>query len=331
MRHDHCILRVLLGIFIYTGLTFCSADPAPKRFGIYTAHLDGSHQYLIVGDHFREMTHARVSPDKRWITFTRYNKRDRFGLARERNGYQNTEIVLARINGRNVQAIVPAKNGIINANSSWTPDGKNLIYITTDNFFRRPQINMINLKTRRISRLPISKRLMPTDPHWVKNKLVFPVRTAEPKGLWLMRSDGTRLRRLTYPKVPKPARKGPFLLGDYDPRFSKDGSKVAFMRYFGFENWHIIVMDLKTGKERDLSAAKTVDGLPDWSSDNRLLMFWHADRKRLHETGLYTMRPDGSQRHKIPLPSGYLHRHSAFFPGEGSGRRSRIIFVAMKF
>lgn len=102
------------------------------------------------------------------------------------------------------------------------------------------------------------------------------------------------------------------------------------MRNLGKHNWHAILIDLKNGKEHDLSAEKAVDGVPEWSSDGKKLIFWHVDVKEFDKSGLYTMSPEGSQRQHILLPKGYFYTMPAFFPGEGSGCVAHIIFSAEK-
>jgi hypothetical protein len=95
-------------------------------------------------------------------------------------------------------------------------------------------------------------------------------------------------------------------------------------------NIHTIIVDLKTGKETDISKGITMDVMPEWSSDGKLLIFWHGDPKTPPNSGLYTIRPDGSERKRVPLPRGYLYRMPAFFPGEGSSDKTRIIFTGKK-
>jgi Tol biopolymer transport system component len=140
-----------------------------------------------------------------------------------------------------------------------------------------------------------------------------------------MNIDGTGLRKITEPDIPRDILRKRFVLGDFDPRFSPDGNQVAFMRYFGDENWHLVVKNLVTGLEQDLSADTTTDGLPDWSPDGRWLIFWHANRDNLRVTGLYRVRPDGRDRQMLPLPRGYLYKHSCFMP---DGKQ--IVTVALK-
>jgi Tol biopolymer transport system component len=318
-------------VVILVALSGCGNPYAgPDRFGLYTARLDGSNWRPVLLSPDRQMTHPRVSPDQQRITFTRYNRKGLNGLAEEKDGYLETEIMIARIDGSGARSVVPPKKGVIAANSSWTPDGKGLVYLTTDTPARLPEIRTIDLASGTIRRLPTPAGLMASDPHLHEDLLAFPVVNEKVDAIWTMRPDGTQARRLTAPSFPSSAQAGRFKLGDYDPRISPDGARIAFMRHFGGENWHVVVVGREGANERDLSAPVTVDGLPDWSGDGRLLIFMHVDRKRLADIGLYIMAPDGSGRRRLPLPYGYVYGHSSFFPQDGSGPRSRIVFAATR-
>jgi Tol biopolymer transport system component len=320
-------LRCLLSASLFAvSLSACGrAEFDAERFGIYVTGLDGTGFRAVATSSEQEMTHARVSPDGRWITFTRYTERDRHGLATETKGYDGTEILRIRPDGSGMEVLVAAREGVINGNGSWTPDGAAILYVSDDNEARQPAIYRLDIAARSRERLPTPDGLVVTDPHQRGTQLVFPARTGEPEGLWMMNIDGTGLRRVTKPDIPVDVEPKYFALGDFDPRLSPGGRQLAFMRYFGAENWHVLVKDLESGEERDLSAPVTTDALPDWSPDGRWLVFWHADRRRLQETGLYLMRPDGSERRMLPLPRGYLYKHSMFMP---DGRR--LLTVARK-
>lgn len=304
----------------------------PDLFGIYTATLDGKDVKMIISDPSREMSHARVSPDKKRIVFTRYNNKGLNGLAEfVGNGPGFTEILVINIDGTSLETVVPPKRGVINSNGSWTPDGKGIIYLSTENPQRRTQIKQIDLATRKITTIKTPDHLKPADPFRVGNRITFPSIGKDLNSLWLMNIDGTDARQITRPKIPQPKKQRLFPLGDYDPKLSPDNSKVATMRYFGGEIWHILVLDVATGKEKDLSTGEVSEGLPEWSSDGKLLIFTHWDRKNPRAMGIYTMKPDGSERKMVPLPRGFLMDHTNFFPGEGSSKDARIIYVAKKF
>lgn len=324
------LLRAVVTVIAASGVVSCAAAD-PDRFGIVVSTLDGRNVQRIVSDPEREVNHARVSPDKKWITFTRYNKRNWRGIAKEEGGYMETEIMLVRIDGSEMQTLVPPRKDMVAANGYWTEDGKAILYVSNDNPARRGQISRIDLATRTVAKVSLENDLWAADPHPVRGQMAISVFDPKEKltSIWLTSDAGGKARRLTSPKLSGPGQAGT-PLGDYDPKISPDGSKVIAMRNMGKHNWHAVLIDLRSGDERDLSADKAVDGVPEWSSDGKKLIFWHVDVKELGKSGLYTMNPDGSERRRIPLPKGHFYTMPAFFPGEGSGSDARIIFSAEK-
>lgn len=304
----------------------------PERFGLFIGTLDGRNVRRILSDPQREMNHARVSPDGNWITFTRYNKRGWDGIAKEEGGYLETEIMLARIDGSELRSLVPPRKDAVAANGYWTPDGKAILYVSTDNPQRRGQINRIELATGNITKIAIPGDPWAADPHQVGQRMAVSVfdEARKANAIWLVDLPGGRPRQVTRHDLAGIDRAVKAPLGDFDPKLSPDGRNLVAMRNLGRHNWHIILVNLDSGRERDLSAAKAVDGVPEWSGDGRKLVFWHVDPKELKNTGLYTMNPDGGERRRIPLPGGYFYTMPAFFPGEGSGGNARLIFSAEK-
>jgi len=102
------------------------------------------------------------------------------------------------------------------------------------------------------------------------------------------------------------------------------------MRYFGEVRFHVFIIDIQTGREKNISINPDfVDGFPGWSSDGKLLAYRHMDLLNKAEAGIYTIKPDGTGMKKIPLPPGYWYNvQISFFPGDGSSPDARIIFPA---
>jgi hypothetical protein len=79
LKRRFCIIILLL--ISVLGCEAKNQVKTPDVFGIYISTLDGENRKMIISDHYREMNHVRVSPDKKWITFTRFNKRGPKGFA----------------------------------------------------------------------------------------------------------------------------------------------------------------------------------------------------------------------------------------------------------
>lgn len=325
--------RMQLLLLVALAVIGCSASAAPQlpdQFGIYVADLSGGNFRKIAQNSWQQMSHPRVSPDGQWITFTRYNKK-KGGLAKEDGGnYEETEIMLCRIDGSDMKTVVPPKPGILNCNSNWTDGGSAIIWISTDNPEHKASIMKMDLNSGKVDRIPTPKDMDSTDPHIVGDQMVFPVIGKKVNSLWMMNLDGSNLREITHPKPPGGFRFLMLPAGDYDPKLSPDGTKVAYMRLMGRDDWKIWVVDLKTGEEKNISGDNVGDIVPDWSSDGQLLVFSHIDTKDFRKMGLYTMKPDGSDRKLLPLPRGHVANQPQFFPNSGSGPDAMIIYQTLR-
>jgi Tol biopolymer transport system component len=328
MRQTILALAVALSIAVCVPRTASvQSKNDTAEFGIYVSTLDGKNVKRLISDSSREMNHARVSPDHEWITFTRYNKKGFLGSpAVETNGYDQTEIMLMKADGSGLRTLVAPGKDAFAANGYWTPDGRGILFVS-----KAPggatELRRYDLASNQSTVIPGPPGMWVTDPHQALDKIVFAAqdpKTNRKNAIWIMDADGGNIRQITNPAPGKP------LPIDFDPKLSPDGKSVAVMRQVGKDNWHTVVVDLATNKERDLSAPEAVDGVPEWSSDGRLLIFWHVNPKDLQSSGLYTMRADGTQRTRIPLPRGFFYTMPAFFPGDGSTDATRIIFSARR-
>ncbi len=302
-------------------------------FGVYTARLDGSDFHAVILDAHREMTHARVSPDQKHITFTRYNKVVKDGVCEENgSGYRNTEIVIANLDGTQQFDVEPFGPEIFNANSSWI-DNDSIIYIHSDNLKTLPELRIYNLSTKKITRVPTQPLLAMSDPHCVGKTVVSPRIPLDDKGVCALYSfnlDGSGFRQLTNPAVKPTSSKLDFKLGDYDPWISPSLEAVTFMRYFGGLDWRIYTVSLRDGTEREITKPGIANGIPKWTSDGKLIAFVCWDNSKLENLGLYTMTPTGTERKKIPLPAGFLYTHPSFFPNSGSSGNAMMMFSGRK-
>ena len=152
-----------------------------------------------------------------------------------------------------------------------------------------------------------------------------------------MKYDGTEVSLVTNTHVEQRHPETQFILGDYDPHLSPDGTKLTTMRYFGGTEWHVIVADVKTGKELDLtdgiqSTQKIfADTVATWSPSGKQLLFRHIELPNIPKIGLYTITPDGKERTQIALPEGYFFGTiSSYFPKNSSTKENKIIFHARK-
>jgi len=223
-------------------------------FGIYTATLEGKEMKILINSSWQEMSHPRVSPDGEWVTFTRYNMKDSDGIAQEANGYLLTEIMIMKSDGTDVKTLVPKMNDTMNANSSWTPDGNHLLYVTTDTPNGTPAIAKIHIYSKERTFIKTPKDAIVSDPNQCGEWICFPLREANhsQQNIWVMKEDGSEVYQLTKETIIQRHENMEFLLGDYDPHFSPDAQEIAFMRYYGGTEWHLVVIIWKPDKIRTL-------------------------------------------------------------------------------
>jgi TolB protein len=121
---------------------------------------------------------------------------------------------------------------------------------------------------------------------------VFDGGDARPPGLYSIRTDGTRERRLTEDTRPQ-----------VSPDFSPDGRRIVFVRVRGTTGFccqgAVYVMDAD-GRNRRRLTGRMLDSRPAFSPDGRKIVF-----ERFVEPGLavlWTMNSDGTNRR--PLRGG---------------------------
>ncbi|MEI7728859.1 MAG: hypothetical protein WCO56_04775 [Verrucomicrobiota bacterium] len=329
-----------------------SAEAAPQRvaakirtdptdhFSVWISKMDGSARKLILSDPKRQLSHTRVSPDLKWVVFTTYNNPGKDGFAKEDNNYLNAEIRLFKLGGTELKTIAGPVPGEVNANASFSSDGKRIIFVSTRSG-KGAYLYWYDLETGLTTQVPTPPALhQMADPHEVQDKIIF---TAHPgdngglQGVWMMNRDGSEARQISFPKKSPNAPAESVGQGDYDPRLSPDGSRVSILRNVGGA-FHIVLLDIATGKETDLTEPlfperkQTAEGVAAWSSDGKWLIFRHIalPREGPRGVGIYIMSPDGSGRKKVLLAKGeFPHVQPEFFP-EGSGPETRVIYQTEK-
>lgn len=332
------MILVFLMFGMITGTKAETLKEFPPIFCIFSSRLDGKDLKLLFSSTYRQINHARISPDAKWITFSRFNTMGSDGIAMETDGYLNTEIMIAPFDATSMESIISPQASQVAVNSYFTPGSDGIIYIADYNSGISPQINRVDINTKAITRIPTPYGLLPSDPHQVGEWIVYPVisySSTTPNCIWIMKEDGSAARQLTHPVFPESARNKilKHKIGDFDPKLSPDCTKVALGRQVSSENFHIIVIDVNTGEEKDLTGvdAQSIEVMPEWSSDGNLLVFWQTHPTDASRRGIYTITPEGLNRKKIVMPTGYIYGMPAFFPAEGSNDDAHIIYSAQYY
>jgi len=85
--------------------------------------------------------------------------------------------------------------------------------------------------------------------------------------LWRSRVDGSEKMQLTFP----PTRA-------YEPRWSPDGSQIAFMDVQFDRPWNISLLSPSGGSPEVLTQTDTYEGDPTWTPDGKSIVFGESDR-----------------------------------------------------
>lgn len=295
-------------------------------FGIFASLIDGSNYVQLAANEWRQLSHPRVSPDGKRFTFTSYFNQDRQGIARETGNYENTAIYVGDIGDNlTLECVVPNEPGYMNCHSSWLNDDELVFVRSVPGMVGVRRFDLVNRKSSWVTHAAYPA----VDPHVVGNKLVF-VRPGSTNTIWDKVWGESNPRQLTKPKQSIiDWLLGVKMFGDFDPKISPDGQRIAFMRCKGSQDplagdWRIYVIELATGKEKCLSSAAG-DMCPDWSADGKHLVFTHVE-SNVKKIGLYRMRADGTNRQLLPLPRGCVPNQASYFPGSNE----RIIYQAAK-
>lgn len=108
------------------------------------------------------------------------------------------------------------------------------------------------------------------------------------RDLWLMDADGGILQRLTRNDLYEGA-----------PRFSPDGTRIAFCRQVptaAGPDGEIFTLDLASGEEVRVTDAPGFDCLPDWSPDGSRLAYHRCGEE---SCGIFVAAPDGSGERRV--------------------------------
>jgi Tol biopolymer transport system component len=212
----------------------------------------------------------------------------------------------------------------------WSPDGK-LIAFTYETPPANGSVGLISARGKGF------REVTPTAPEpqpkhvWNGNPAFSPdgksivfVRNQGPadSGIWMMRRDGSGLRRVT---------RNPFVRnwdgGDVAPSVSPDGRRIAFVRIEKAEKLQalFVVRTNGTGLRQVTPYSLEVAIKVDWSPDGKLLVLTtNADWVRPHESAnLVVIRPDGSGLTELTRFTG---RKRNAFAGSFSPDGKRIVF-----
>jgi TolB protein len=256
-----------------SGMIAFSAGPFEDgTTDVYTVRADGSELRKLTDGTGRKFDPA-LSPDGRRIVF-------RF----QRDDDRTAEIYSMNVDGSRLRNLT--RNRAMDYAPSWSPDGKRIVF-ASDRRGSFPHIYVMNADGRNPRRVGRSTGEYPS---WSPDgrRIAFGVLTGASSSsfeLYVMRADGSKLRRLTRNRVT-----------DNCPSWSPNGRLIAFHRNARGGLPQLYVMRPDGSDVRRLSSAP--GEVPDWSPDGRFIVY--------SDMGLAVMSANGSR--SVPLDLGGLQQ-----------------------
>jgi TolB protein len=172
--------------------------------------------------------------------------------------------------------------------ASWSPDAKRLAFVSDRDGL--PQIYSFEIASGRVTRLTFTTAIGEYDgdytPRWSPGgQIVFAREIDGASRIFVMNADGSG----AHPLVEGQG-------ADYDPVWSPDGTKIAYVGGPDDEYYVEVVNADGTGHVRLTSSQ--ADGTPAWSPDGTRIVFtsWRGEDE---DDDVWIMNADGSGQHKL--------------------------------
>jgi len=200
--------------------------------------------------------------------------------------------------GSNIKRITDSKRHYIDP--QWSPDGSKILFWSQHNNVTKSDIGFINMSDRRIVELMYTENndLFAT---WSPDgqKIVFISDRDDTDGsndIYIMNIDGTNQVKLING-----------VKAFYPPRFSPDGSKIAFCSVAGYDQYKIFLSDANGTNIRQITPSnKFSDVLFDWSLEGNQIIFSAVTRRSnlADLTDIYLINVDGTNLTRLTSGSG---------------------------
>jgi len=236
------------------------------------------------------------------------------------NANENEEICTLKIGSGELRRITD--NGLMDVYPVWSPDGTHLAFLSLrDNDLDIYMMGNDGSNQRKL----YDSGSHDADIDWVGNSIVF----TSGSQIWIMQDDGTAPVRITDPPDAGVWGNANLPFGDYDPRLSPDGRKIAFERLEDdvspHGNYNIFVVNANGSSETHLTDSGYSQGIVSWSHSGDRLVFVVGAIGSEGKYDIYIMNSDGSNVTNINpdyFPPNFLCHTPVF-----SADDSKIFFI----
>lgn len=268
--------------------------PREERWGIYLLNYKTQEVSLVYGSQ-EKIDYLHLSSDGTRFAFSKF-----IGG----NELENTEVCILNIDGSNFSRLTD--NNLWDVYPRWSPDGINILFLTTRN--QDLDIYIMNTQGQDARKLYDSGS-HDADIDWKGDKITFTSGSC----IWIMDEDGADLRKITDP--PRAGEWGNAVLpfGDYDPRLSYDGKLVVFERMVGDSSTHgnydIFTISSDGTVEKRLTETGYTQGLANWSRDGEQILYMVSAMGSEGKFDIFLMNSDGTDNQNITpdyFPADFL-------------------------
>jgi TolB protein len=258
--------------------------PHEERYGIYVLDLITEDVELI------------ASSDLGYSNLRLSHSGDRFVFSRKLDGDwdMHEEICVMDVDGGNFERLTD--NSYWDLYPAWSPDDSRIAFLS----LREKDLDLYVMDSNGENAQKLyDSGSHDADVHWEGDLIVF---TAFSR-IWSIGDDGTDPTQLTDP--PRAGEWGdanlPF--GDYDPRLSKDATRIVFERLEDDQNPHgnynIHVMNSNGSGETSLTDNDWTQGMASWSHDGGELAYIVSAIHGVGTYDIYVMNADGSENRNV--------------------------------
>jgi len=258
-----------------TGNHLCAAYAADGSRIAYCADSSGAFEIWTMkpdGSEPAQLTHLggrALFPD-----FSHDGKKVAFGGVQGDD--PNTEIyAVDATTGEGLVALTSCagqKPGCSNDYPVWSPDGKSVVYIHTDDYDAaenpiNSQVWVMNSDGSKPHALTKDSPMKDQVPDWSPDgsQIAYASGAVDSEGVWVMNGDGSKPHQVSgcKPGEPAPCKAG----SDFGPVWSPDGTSIAFLRAFmavGADDRPIFTMDADGSNQVRVSQGTTLAAVPAW-------------------------------------------------------------------
>src|SRR5215217_1928328 len=236
-------------------IAFSARSTGERYLDIYVINASGTGETNLTRTKASSEGAPSWSPDSKRITYQRGS---------DPSGEIYNDINVMNSDGSSQTRLIKAtdtKNFEVGFESpAWSPDGEKIA------FMRTTRVDFVNS--------PPSSAVPATGP----------------SGLYLMKPDGTGLRKLSKEMAYAQS-----------PLWSPDGKKIAFAAVHYRGELDIYVIDADGTGQTNLTSTKTIiEDEPSWSPDGKQIAFTRADAGDVHaDQDVYVMNANGTRRSRL--------------------------------